>query len=59
MRIVGITYQFPSLIETIWELKELNPNWDVDILYEKTGIAKRYISTPEETALTLGIQAAQ
>lgn len=59
MRITSITYQLPSRTETIWELKEFNPDWKAETLYEKTGIAKRYVSMPHETALTLGIQAGQ
>jgi 3-oxoacyl-[acyl-carrier-protein] synthase-3 len=59
MRIAGIAYQLASKIESLAELQAVNPDWRVGHLYEKVGIDKRYVSTPEETPLTLGVQAAE
>jgi len=59
MRIAGIAYQLASKVESLAELQTLNPDWRVDQLYEKVGIDKRYVSTPEETPLSLGVQAAE
>jgi 3-oxoacyl-[acyl-carrier-protein] synthase III len=59
MRIAGIAYQLGSKVESLAELHALNPDWRIEQLYGKVGIDKRYVSTAEETPLTLGVQAAE
>ncbi|SDE48759.1 3-oxoacyl-ACP synthase III family protein [Sporomusa acidovorans] len=60
-RIRRITYYFPpttlsnnDLIESMGIKK-----WSEDDIYQKTGIIKRHIVQPNETALDLGIQAVK
>lgn len=54
-----IAVHFPERVETKDELKEKFPQWDVDLIYEKTGIDRRYIAGPEECSSDLGVKAAQ
>ena len=38
-------------------LAEVNPSWDVEKIYEKTGIKNRYIADSNETATDLAVEA--
>ncbi len=53
-----IAVHFPERVETNEDLKAANPTWDMDLIFEKTGIAKRYIAAPGECASDLGVAAA-
>lgn len=55
----SISYHLASKKETITDLKDDNPDWDVDLIYSKTGVETRYVSSPNETALSLCIDAAK
>jgi len=52
-------YHLASKKETNTDLKNDNPDWDVDLIYSKTGVRTRYISSQNETALSLCIEAAK
>ena len=54
-----IAIHFPERVETNDHLRELYPNWDIDLIYEKTGIGARHIAAEGETAADLGVAAAQ
>src|SRR5262249_17080818 len=54
-----IAVHFPEQRETIDTLRDEFPEWDVDLIYRKTGINARYIAKPEETASDLGVAAAE
>jgi 3-oxoacyl-[acyl-carrier-protein] synthase-3 len=54
-----IAVHLPERIETNAQLKEAYPNWDMDTIYEKTGIAARHIAAPGECASDLAVKAAQ
>lgn len=54
-----IATHFPAKLETNDDLQEEFPNWDLKVIYSKTGIAQRYIAAPDETASDLGVAAAQ
>ncbi len=49
----------PERVETNEELKAAYPSWDMDLIFSKTGIAKRHIAGPNECASDLGVAAAQ
>lgn len=57
-RIELIEYQLPDSIETGITLIEQNPEWSIVEIEKKTGINTRYISDQYETALDLGLRAA-
>lgn len=57
MRFACVRHCLASRVESVEELLIDNPSWDVKTIEEKVGIRKRYISGPEETALTLAIAA--
>ena len=57
VKIKDIAYFFPKSSETNDVLKKENPDWDMDKITEKTGIKKRFISEPDQTALDLGFSA--
>lgn len=54
-----ISVHLPTRVETNDELKELFPNWEMDVIYEKTGISARHIAAADECASDLGVAAAQ
>lgn len=54
-----IAVHYPEKIETNAELKAAFPFWDMDTIYEKTGIGCRHIAGPDECASDLGVAAAQ
>lgn len=54
-----IAIHLPARIETNAQLKEAYPGWDLDTIYEKTGIAARHIAAPDECASDLAVKAAQ
>ncbi len=54
-----IAIHLPERVETNDQLRELYPKWDIDLIYEKTGIYQRHIAAPDQCASDLGVQAAQ
>jgi 3-oxoacyl-[acyl-carrier-protein] synthase III len=54
-----IAVHLPERVETNAQLKAEFPNWDLDLIYEKTGIAARHIAAPDECASDLAAAAAQ
>lgn len=54
-----IAVHFPDRVETNEELQARNPDWDLSLIAEKTGIYSRTIAAPDETASDLGVKAAQ
>ena len=47
-----IAVHLPERVETNAQLKEAYPNWDMDTIFEKTGIAARHIAAPNKCART-------
>jgi 3-oxoacyl-[acyl-carrier-protein] synthase III len=54
-----IATHFPVRLETGEDLRKAHPEWDLDLIEEKTGIRQRYIAAENETAADLGVAAAQ
>jgi 3-oxoacyl-[acyl-carrier-protein] synthase-3 len=54
-----IAVHLPENIETNQQLRDQFPNWDMDLIYSKTGIGARHIARPEECASDLGVAAAE
>ena len=54
-----IAIHLPQRVETNEQLQAEFPNWDMELIYQKTGIAERHIAAPGECASDLGVQAAQ
>lgn len=54
-----IAIYVPDRTETNEDLKAEYPSWDIDLIFEKTGIYKRHIAAPEECASDLGVRAAR
>jgi 3-oxoacyl-[acyl-carrier-protein] synthase-3 len=55
----GVRYSTPAARRTNEDLVRLNPGWDSQAIYNKTGIRSRYIAGEGETASDLGVQAAE
>lgn len=53
MKISSIAYTLGSKKETLIDLKKDNPDWDVDLIYSKTGVSIRHRNAHQDTALTL------
>ncbi len=58
-RIEAIDYYLPKKKEDLKSLIYKNPEWSIEEIKKKTGVINRYISNPNETALDLGISAAE
>ncbi|MFO7905201.1 MAG: ketoacyl-ACP synthase III [Planctomycetota bacterium] len=54
-----VAVHYPERAETNDELQAMFPHWDMDLIYEKTGIAQRYVAAPGECSSDLGVRAAQ
>jgi len=54
-----IAVHFPERVETNEQLQLENPDWDVPLIAEKTGISLRYLAAPDETASDLAVKACQ
>lgn len=54
-----ISIHLPERVETNEELRQQFPQWDLDTIFQKTGIAARHIAAPNECASDLGVAAAQ
>ena len=50
-----IAVHFPQKVETNADLQAEYPSWDMPLIYEKTGIAQRYIAAPGECASDLAV----
>ena len=55
----AIRYWLPQQCRTNEDLVRLNPTWQADAIYAKTGIRSRPIAAEDETAADLGYQAAE
>ena len=54
-----IAVHFPERVETNDQLQAENPDWDVALIAEKTGISLRHLAAPNETASDLAFKACQ
>ncbi|MGE0760476.1 MAG: ketoacyl-ACP synthase III [Pirellulaceae bacterium] len=54
-----IAIYLPEKQETNEQLQAEYPNWDIPLIYEKTGIYKRHIADELECASDLGVAAAE
>jgi len=54
-----IAVHYPERVETNEALQRAFPDWDMDLIYEKTGIASRHIAAEGECASDLGVAAAR
>ena len=54
-----IEFHLPDKVETNEQLQAQFPSWDMDLIYAKTGIAKRHIAAENECASDLGVAAAR
>ena len=53
-----IAIHLPERVETNEQLQAEFPNWDLPLIFSKTGIAQRHIARPDECASDLGVAAA-
>lgn len=59
MEIASIVYALPEQIVSNDDLKAAYPDWEMDDLYRKTGVASRHIAASDETAVDLAERACQ
>ena len=59
MQISAIEFKLGSKIETLAQACEQNPDWQADRLLAKTGILRRHLATPEESPLSLAVEASE
>ena len=58
-RIGPIAFHLPETVEDNDLLQSLFPKWDMDLIYRKTGVWKRHIAAPGETAADLAVAATE
>jgi len=54
-----IAIHLPERVETNEQLQREFPDWDMDLIFEKTGIQARHVAAPDECASDLGVAAAR
>ncbi|MDI5950750.1 3-oxoacyl-ACP synthase III family protein [Flavobacterium yafengii] len=54
-----IEYYLPEKVITNIDLAKNNPEWNIEKIEEKSGVKKRHIAEPNETALDLAIKAVE
>lgn len=54
-----IAIHYPEKAETNEDLDREFPDWGIDLIYSKTGIAKRYVAAENECSSDLAVQAAE
>lgn len=54
-----IAIHLPELVEDNDLLARLNPRWDMELIYKKTGVRERHIAAKDECASDLGVAAAE
>ncbi|MBO7621118.1 MAG: hypothetical protein J6T06_11450, partial [Victivallales bacterium] len=58
-KIAAIAYHLPERILSDSEIARLHPDWAVARISQKTGIVERRRASEDETALDLGVKAAE
>ncbi len=56
--LAGVRYYLPETIRSNEDLAAINPGWDAEKIYRKTGIRRRPIAGEGQTASDLGYEAA-
>lgn len=54
-----IAIHLPELVEDNDRLARLNPRWDMELIYRKTGVRERHIAAEGECPSDLGVAAAE
>ena len=54
-----IAVHLPAKVETNDDLQAEFPDWDLNLIYSKTGIWSRHIAAPDECSSDLGVAAAE
>jgi len=57
--IEDIAYALPETVLTNEDLKRRNPTWDMDRVAARTGVLRRYVAAPGQTAMDLGLEACE
>ena len=58
-KITSISYYLPEKVEGLSDLQHDNPDWDIQKIFEKTGIRTRHIASSDQTASDLAYIAAE
>src|SRR5438067_13592745 len=54
-----IAVHLPERVETNAQLQAEFPSWDIELIYQKTGIASRHIAAPGECASDMAVKACE
>lgn len=57
--IAWLEYALPERVEGNEQMLRENPDWKLEKIVEKTGIAQRHLAAPDQTASDLCVEAAQ
>lgn len=53
-----ISVYLPEAVETNDQFRAEFPQWDMDLIYSKTGVGSRHVAAPNECSSDLGVKAA-
>jgi 3-oxoacyl-[acyl-carrier-protein] synthase-3 len=59
VEINSIAYYLPEKKEDSGDLQDDNPDWDMSKILDKTGVSTRSISSPQQTAVDLALEAGK
>jgi 3-oxoacyl-[acyl-carrier-protein] synthase III len=59
VRVAGVSTYLPNTVLSNHDLESILGDWSADKIFEKTGIKQRHIAGPDETALDMGVAAAE
>jgi 3-oxoacyl-[acyl-carrier-protein] synthase III len=59
VQLSDIAYYLPEQVVTNEDLGAENPDWDMTLVEDKTGVARRHIAASDETALDLAFKACE
>ena len=55
----GVHYYLPETQASNRIPLKLNPTWNADEIFRRTGIRQRHIAAPDETSGDMGVRAAE
>src|SRR5512146_437711 len=54
-----IEFHFPERAVSIEDEKREHPTWNIEMAFKSTGVRRRFVAGPDETALDLGVAACR
>jgi 3-oxoacyl-[acyl-carrier-protein] synthase-3 len=59
IHIKNIAYHLPDKIISNDDIKKENPDWDMELIFQRSGVMNRHVALDNETALDLAVKACE